>query len=49
MLISQIIPIMFIAANVKGAQHGLKGPCVLVPAVWKRVRQFCPDLAIMNT
>ena len=33
MLISQIIPIMFIAANVKRAQHRLKGPCVLVPAV----------------
>ena len=28
MLISQIIPFMFIVAKVKGAQHGLKGQCV---------------------
>ena len=31
MLIFQIIPFMFIVAKTKGAQHGLKGQCVLVP------------------
>ena len=31
MLISQITPFMFIVANTKGAQHGLKRQCVLVP------------------
>ena len=29
MLISKIIPFMFIVARVKGAQHGLKGQCIL--------------------
>ena len=31
MLISQIIPFVFIVAKTKVAQHGLKGHCVLVP------------------
>ena len=31
MLISQVIPFMFIVAKTKGAQDGLKGQCVLVP------------------
>ena len=30
MLILQIIPFMFIVAKTKGAQHALKGQCVLV-------------------
>ena len=29
MLISQIMPIIFIVAKTKGAQNGLKGQCVL--------------------
>ena len=35
MLISQIIPFMFIIAKPKGAQHGLKGQCVLVATGFK--------------
>lgn len=45
-LISQIIPFMFTIVKVKGAQHSLKGECVLVPADLKKI-QFCPDL-VMN-
>ena len=36
MLISKIIPFMFIAAQHKGSQLGLKGQCVLVPADMKK-------------
>ena len=38
MLISQIIPFMFIVAKTKGAQHGLKGQCVLVPTDLKKIQ-----------
>ena len=38
MLISQIIPFMFIVAKHKGAHHGLKGQCVLVPADLKKIQ-----------
>ena len=37
MLISQIIPFMFIVANTKGAQNGLKGQCALVLTDLKKV------------
>ena len=42
MLISQIIPFMFIVAKHKGAQHGLKGQCVLVPADLKKIQTTLP-------
>ena len=42
MLISQIIPFMFIVAKHKGAQHGLKGQCVLVPADLKKIQTILP-------
>ena len=42
MLISQIIPLMFIVARVKGAQHVLKGQCVLVPANLKKNQAVLP-------
>ena len=42
MLISQIIPFMFIVAKAKGAQHGLKGQCVLVPTDLKKVQTILP-------
>ena len=42
MLISQIIPFMFIVAKTKGAQHGLKGQCVLVPTDLKKVQTILP-------
>ena len=42
MLISQIIPFMFIVAKTKGAQNGLKGQCVLVPADLKKVQTILP-------
>ena len=42
MLISQIIPFMFIVAKIKGAQHGLKGQCVLVPTDLKKIQTILP-------
>ena len=42
MLISKIIPYMFIVARHKGAQHGLKGQCVLVPADLKKIQRVLP-------
>ena len=36
MLISQIIPFMFIVAKTKGAKHKLKRQCVLVPTDLKK-------------
>ena len=38
MLISQIIPFMFIVAITKGAQDGLKGQSVLVPTDLKKIQ-----------
>ena len=38
MLISQIIPSMFIVAKTKGTRHELKGQCVLVPADLKKIQ-----------
>ena len=43
-LISQIIPVMFIVAKVKSAQHGLKGPCGLVSTDLKKVQTILPRL-----
>ena len=37
-IISQIIPFMFIVAKTKGAQHGRKGHCVLVPTDLKKIQ-----------
>ena len=42
MLISQIIPFMFIVARHKGAQHGLKGQVVLVPTDLKKIQSVLP-------
>ena len=42
MLISQIIPFMFIVAKTRGAQHGLKGQCVLVPTDLKKIQTILP-------
>ena len=42
MLISQIILSMFIVAKAKGAQHGLKGQCVLAPTDLKKVQTILP-------
>ena len=42
MLISQIIPFMFIVSRAKGAQHGLKGQCVLVPTDLKKIQTILP-------
>ena len=38
MLILQIIPFMFIVAETKGAQHALKGQCVLVPTDLEKIQ-----------
>ena len=40
MLISQIIPFMFIVAKTKGAQLELTDPCVLVPTDLKKFKLF---------
>ena len=42
MLISQVIPFMLIVAKTKGAQHGLKGKCVLVPADLDNIQTILP-------
>ena len=41
---AQIIPFMFIVGKVKGAQHGLKGQCVLVPADLTKVTTILPRI-----
>ena len=33
---------MFIVARVKGAQHGLKGQCVLVPTDLRKIQSVLP-------
>ena len=38
MLISQIIPFMFFVAKIEGAQHGLKGQCVLQLADLEKIQ-----------
>ena len=42
MLVSQIIPFMFIVGKTKGAQHGLKGQCVLVPTDLQKIQTTLP-------
>ena len=42
MLISQIIPFMFIVAKTKGAQNGLKEQCALVLTDLKKVQTILP-------
>ena len=42
MLISQIIPFMFIVAKTKGAQRELKGQCVLVPTDLEKIQTILP-------
>ena len=44
MLILQILPLMFIVARAKGAQHDVKGKCVLVPTDLKKVQTILPRL-----
>ena len=42
MLISQIIPFMFIVAKTKGAQNRLKGQSILVPTDLKNIQTILP-------
>ena len=42
MLISQIVPFMFIVTKTKGAQYGLKGQCVLVPTDLEKIQTILP-------
>ena len=46
MLISQIIPFMFIFSKRKGTQCGLKGQCVLVPTNLKEIQTILPRYLI---
>lgn len=40
---------MFIAGKMKGAQHGLKRQCVLVPADLQKIHKpHCLETAMMN-
>ena len=41
-VISQIMSFMFIVSKKKGAQHGLKGQCVLVPTDLKKIQTILP-------
>ena len=41
MLISQVIPFIFVS-KMKGAQHGPKGQCVLVPTDVKKIQTILP-------
>ena len=43
-LISQIIPFMYIVGKEKGAQHGLKGKCALVPVNLKKIQGITSTL-----
>ena len=49
MLISQIMPCMFIVAKEKGTQHGLKGQCVLVLTDLKKLKPFYQGLVMKST
>ena len=42
MLISQIIPFMFIVVETKDSQHGLKRQCLLVPTYLKKIQTILP-------
>ena len=42
MLVSQIIPFMFIVPKHKGGQQGLKGQCVMVPANLDKIQKVLP-------
>ena len=42
MLVSQIVPFMFIVAKHKGGQQGLKGQCVMVPANLDKIPKALP-------
>ena len=42
MLVSKITPFVFLVAKTKGAQHGLKGQCVLVPTELKKMWTILP-------
>ena len=42
MLVSQIIPFMFIVPKHKGGQQGLKGQCVMVPAKLDKIQKILP-------
>merc|ERR1711973_723516 len=48
MLIAQIIPFMSIVPKHKGAQFGLKGQCVLVPADLKKIETSLPRPCDLN-
>ena len=48
MLISQIIPFMFIVAKQKSSQDGLKGQCVLVPADLTKIQTELPRVCDDN-
>ena len=49
MLISQIVLFMFINAKTKGAPHGLKGQCVLVPTDLKKFKPFYQGCVVNST
>ena len=42
MLVSKITPFVFLVAKTKGAQHGLKGQCVLVPTDLEKIQTILP-------
>ena len=46
MLLLQIILVMFIVDKTEGAQHGLKGHCILVQKKKKRIQSTLPRKCI---
>ena len=44
----KMIPLMFIIARYIGAQHGLKGQYVLLPADLKNIRKYFQDLLVRS-
>ena len=49
LLISLIIPFMFIVAKTKRVQHGPKGPSVLVPTDLKKLQTIYQDHVMKST
>ena len=47
-VLKRMIPFMFIVPKHKGAQYGLKGQCILVPAKIKKISLFYQKYAMMN-
>ena len=48
MVVSQVVPFMFIVGRMKGEQLGLSGQCVVVPADLKKIQTILPRNTMMR-